>query len=172
MSRSNSIVFLVLSGLFLYFGFGREWGYVSGDVWQHLTFHFAHANIFHWMCNAYCLYLILTRRNDEWWWWIVSYVLATLASFAIPAHNPVMGFSGVLCAFVGMTLSNVKKISWKNVAMAFLYLAIGTLFMRDLAVLLHFASMALGFGAGWVSWQRKDYVRTKQMNKILDDEDE
>ena len=131
---------------FVFFRFDCEkWGLVTGCDWtNHLTFNFVHANIFHLACNAYCMLLMMWSQNVKWWWWVMAFVLTIIVSFIIPCSSITAGFSGVLFAIVGMSLSQ-GELTLKRCIPVLASLAISVLLAKNLAAAIHIMSCIVGF---------------------------
>lgn len=140
-----------------YFGFNPECGYMSGSPWwTHLTFHFAHGNIFHLAANMLVLFLLLpypsspshkSHKSHQWLLWPLSFLIATACSFLISTPKPTVGLSGILFAYYGIIfLKGGPK--WKPLLHTIIYMAVSCLFVTRMAVGLHFICLFMGALAG------------------------
>ena len=144
MKPNNIILYIVVLAL-VFFGFNPDWGYMSGSPWwTHITYNFAHANIFHLAANLLVAFLILFNRNDKWWLWLVSFVVATACSFIISTPKPTAGLSGILFAYYGIIFLKDGP-QWKPLLQTIIYMAVSCLFASRIAVGLH--CICLFFGA-------------------------
>lgn len=94
-----------------YYPVGETDGHTIGMIWEHLLWPMSHANVWHLAGNLWVLWW-LKGRLYMW----ESYVMAVLCSFLpvvpglwemLPAGEPAgtvatCGFSGVLCAIIGV----------------------------------------------------------------------
>lgn len=115
-----------------------------------LTCHFFHANIFHFACNAMCLWIMRPSPVQT----IQAFILAVTAMFA--TIEPTIGFSAVLYAYMGMNMFrwNVSMADWAMFAVANFI----TIFIPGVAFATHLAAFTLGF----FTW-----VLEKQMKTLL-----
>lgn len=132
-----------------FFGFNPEWGYLSGSPWwTHLTFHFAHGNIFHLAANMLVVFMLIFNRHDKWWLWPVCYVVATLCSFCVGTNKPTVGLSGMLFAYYGIIFMK-DGMQFKPLLHTLLYLVVSSAFVSSfMAVALHFVCLMAGWLAG------------------------
>jgi len=142
--KPNQVILYVLVLACAYFGFNADWGYMSGSPWwTHLTFHFAHGNIFHLAANMLVAFLLLFNRNDKWWLWPVSFLVATACSFIISTPKPTVGLSGMLFAYYGIIFLK-DGAQWKPLLHTIIYMAVSSLFVTRMAVGLHFICLFIG----------------------------
>ena len=147
--KPNQVILDVLVLACAYFGFDADWGYMSGSPWwTHLTFHFAHGNIFHLAANMLVLFLLLQFNCGKGWWhWPLCYLIATACSFIISTPKPTVGLSGILFAYYGIIfLKDGPK--WKPLLHTLIYMAVSCIFVTRMAVGLHFICLFMGALAG------------------------
>ena len=115
-----------------------------------LICHFFHANIFHWFCNAMVLWMMRPNPKQITY----AFVLAVWAMFF--TMTPTIGFSAVIYAYIGMNIIrwNVSLIDWAT----FLVANFITIFIPDVAFVVHLAAFQLGISA---------YIIDRQINRIL-----
>lgn len=143
MKPNNIILYIVVLAL-VFFGFNPDWGYMSGSPWwTHITYNFAHANIFHLAANMLVAFLLLFNRNDKWWLWPVSFLVATACSFIISTPKPTVGLSGMLFAYYGIIFLK-DGAQWKPLLQTVVYMAVSCLFVSRMAVGLHFICLFIG----------------------------
>lgn len=143
MKPNNIILYIVVLAL-VFFGFNPDWGYMTGSpFWTHLTYHFAHGNIFHLAANTLVAFLLLFNRNDKWWLWPVSFLVATACSFIISTPKPTVGLSGMLFAYYGIIFLK-DGAQWKPLLQTVVYMAVSCLFVSRMAVGLHFICLFIG----------------------------
>lgn len=105
MTQRDKIVFVTACCLMVAGGFRTEWGVTwRCPWWHHLTFHFVHGNIFHLAGNILVLWLYCKGSVAKPSEWIAAFASATALSFAIPASNPLVGFSGIIMFVYGLLL--------------------------------------------------------------------
>lgn len=158
--KPNAIILYVLVLALAFFNFNPDWGYMSGSPWwTHLTFHFAHGNIFHLAANLLVVFLLLpyqsyksyksypSHKSHHWLLWPISYLIATACSFLISTPKPTVGLSGILFAYYGIIfLKDGPK--WKPLLQTIIYMAVSCIFASRMAVDLHFICLFMGALAG------------------------
>lgn len=142
--KPNQIILYILVLATAFFGFNTEWGYLSGSAWwTHLTFHFAHGNIFHLAANMLVAFILLFNRNDKWWLWPVSLAIATAFSFIISTQKPTVGLSGIIFAYYGIIFMKDGP-QWKQLLQTIVYMAVSCLFASRMAIGLHCICIFVG----------------------------
>lgn len=147
--KPNAIILYIIVLACAFFGFDAYWGYMSASPWwSHLTFHFAHGNIFHLAANMLVAFLLLFNRKDPWWLWPMSLVIASACSFAVCTPNPTVGLSGMLFAYYGIIFMK-DGMQFKPLVHTLLYLVVSSAFVSSfMAVELHFICLSFGWLAG------------------------
>lgn len=112
------------------------------------TCHFFHANLFHFACNAMCLWLMRPSPMQI----AMAFPLAVISMFA--TIEPTIGFSAVLYAYMGMNIFrwNVSLIDWAM----FIVANIVSAFIPGVAFGVHLAAFVLGF----LAWLWMKQIRT------------
>lgn len=102
MNRYNNFIILFVVVIYIVF---PQTGYVwNGSVLGHFTYPFCHANVFHLVCNCFCLWLFRQPLNYNAW------LIAMLCSFfPCLATEPTMGMSGALFAHIGITWARLNR---------------------------------------------------------------
>lgn len=151
------------------FGFDTQWGYQADSAWwTHLTYHFAHGNIFHLAANMLVVFLLLFNRRDGWWMWVVSYAVATLCSFMVSTPKPTAGLSGMLFVYYGMVFLK-DGVRWKPLLQTAALLLVSCLFASRLAIGLHvFCLLAGTLVGGTVSMLNEIKTKSKMYNDERD----
>ena len=110
------------------------------SLYQNFIYMFAHANVFHLLCNIFALYVLLrkTKFGRQVMLLSIGYCIAVMSSFIIPISIPVVGFSSVIFALMGLLLR-----WWKYMALILLQIAL-TMFFPNIAWLLHLVCFLLG----------------------------
>lgn len=136
--KPNLIILYLLVLAIAFFNFNPDWGYMSGSAWwTHLTFHFAHANVFHLAANLLVLFLLLPfNGSNNWWHWPLCYLVATASSFIISTPKPTVGLSGILFAYYGIIFLKDGP-QWKPLLHTIVYMAVSCLFAQRMAIGLH-----------------------------------
>lgn len=92
----------------------------------HLCYHFFHANVFHALCNVWCLLALAFYYDIEDWELLLAFLIAATiplgmisSAFCIlhsAFENPIVGFSGVCFALMGIVYHKVARkryyLSW------------------------------------------------------------
>lgn len=148
MRRIDSAIMLIAMLAFAFFGFDcQRWGVIEGcAIINHMTFNFVHANIFHLVCNAYCMMIMIWSGVGKWRW-LLAVLIASLVSFIVPCHSLTVGFSGVLFVVVGMTLAH-GKLTWNRCLPVIISLAVSILLAKNIAAGIHIMSCIVGFMVG------------------------
>ena len=163
MNKPNLYILYILVLACAFFGLNAEWGYMAGSPWwSHLTFHFAHGNIFHLAANLLVAFLLLLNRKDPWWLWPVCYAVATLCSFSIATSKPTVGLSGLLLAYYGI-ICYKDGAKWRSMLYTLGYMVVSCLFASRLAIGLHFLCFATGAAIGGVMLWLSNIKRKEQM---------
>lgn len=137
----------------LLIGIGNvSWGYYSDSgIFTHLTFHFAHASVWHLAGNALCFY-VLTRRGVYWKELCASFLLATLCSFIAPHKLPTIGMSGLIFALYGIKLSRLSKLSTRFLIQTALVLILPGI-TGKVNVWLHIVCLISGYACAYIQHQ-------------------
>lgn len=118
-----------------------------------LTYHFAHANIFHLICNLMGLWPFKPRLSTA----LVGYVCATLSawvlSLIIPGYGPVCGLSALLFAAFARRYALWHIPIWKIVAVN-----VPFIFIPRVDGLLHLAA----FFTSYLVWKAVESYRNRQ----------
>lgn len=147
--KPNTTILYILVLACAFFDFNPEWGYMSGSPWwAHLTFHFAHGNIFHLAANMLVVFMLLLNRKDKLWLWPVSLIVATLCSFIISTPIPTVGLSGTLFAYYGIIFIKDGP-QLKPFIHTLIYLAVSCIFASRMATGLHFICLFMGALVGF-----------------------
>lgn len=83
----------------------------------HLCYHFFHANVFHAICNIWCLLALAFYYDIEDYELLLAYIIACtfptwnclIAVILLPAGFNVIGFSGVCFALMGIVFYKVAR---------------------------------------------------------------
>lgn len=147
--KPNHIILYIIVLACAFFGFDPKWGYMSASPWwSHITFHFAHGNIFHLAANMLVVFLLLFNRHDKWWLWLMSLVIASACSFAVATPKPTVGLSGMLFAYYGIIFMK-DGMQFKPMLHTLLYLVVSSVFVSSfMAVGLHFLCLMTGWLVG------------------------
>jgi membrane associated rhomboid family serine protease len=134
--------------------------YQGCAVWKCLTYHFFHANIFHCLCNVWCLLSLVFAYPVKGWQMAAAFIIASLYPF-LPSLNsqlstlPTVGLSGVCFALLGMQAFVVgRKLFFFSWVIAFI--AFGFLFPNNNALLhlyCYIAGLTVGFLNSPAPWQ-------------------
>lgn len=144
--KPNQITLYLLTIALAFFNFNSQWGYQSGSAWwTHLTFHFAHANIFHLAANLLVVFLLLpqNQKSRHWLLFPISYLIATACSFIISTHKPTLGLSGILFAYYGIIFLKDGP-QWKPLIHTIIYMVVSCFFASRMAIGLHCICLFIG----------------------------
>ena len=142
--RQRYYIYVCLAALLVLGNFNTSWGYTAeGELYKHLTFHFAHASVWHLACNVLCLY-ILTRHRITWAEMGSSFAIATLSSLIAPHALPTVGLSGAIYALFGMRLARCSNLSRSSLVKFALFLLLPSL-TGKVNVLLHLLCVGVGY---------------------------
>lgn len=136
----------------------------------HLCYHFFHANVFHAICNIWCLLALAFYYDIEDWELLLAFLIASTipvdCEFCIMHYafdKPTIGLSGVCFALMGIVYYKVARkryyLSWiiPIVAVGFI--------IPGMAAGVHLYCFAIGIiasvGAGYVL-RRKRAVQRKE----------
>lgn len=122
----------------------------GSDFSSHFIFHFYHANIWHLLANASCVYVMKKIR------WIEAYLIAVLCSFVIV--NPTIGLSGVLFAAIGI---NIGKNSYTKGLVRCSLSALIFGLLPNVSLLFHLSTLLIGYCYGWIVETWRLYRRCK-----------
>ena len=101
-----------------------------------LTFHCFHANFFHFLANAYALYLIRPNPTDM----LKAFPIAVASSFF--TDTPTIGISAMIYAYIGMNVLkwNVSRIDWY----IFIGANLASALLPNIAFAVHLAAFVIG----------------------------
>lgn len=82
----------------------------------HLCYHFFHANVFHAICNIWCLLALAFYYDIEDWELLLAFIIAASVPSAAMSSQPIVGASGICFALMGIVLYKVARkkyyLSW------------------------------------------------------------
>lgn len=127
-------------------------GIYDGCRWyQHLTYQFFHANIFHLVINLYVMWLCITRFKLSQRQMLMCFIISALPPATLPI--PTIGASGIVYAMLGIINTMVvKKLRFAMWIAA--YIATSALFNCNWSI--HLCCYALGFMSNSITllWTR------------------
>lgn len=121
-----------------------------------ITCHFFHANLFHFACNAMCLWLMRPSPKQ----------IAMAFPFAVFSmlftEEATIGFSAVIYAYLGMNIFrwNISLIDWGTFIVANLISA----FIPGIAFGVHLAAFMFGATTWWFEQRIKRILLTLEYN--------
>ena len=129
----------------------------GGSLSDRLAYPFCHANIFHAMGNAYCLFLVTKSYRMSIAALLTAYAIAVAVPAFVLSTTPTVGLSGMCFALIGLPFWRVRRKLYYN-AWAVGFIAITSIF-NHIAAALHlwclFMGEAVGFLNAPVPWRRK-----------------
>lgn len=132
--------------------------YQDCATWKCLVYHFFHANIFHCLCNVWCLLSLVFAYPVKRWQMAAAFIIASLYPFLPSPLSPLptVGLSGVCFALMGMQAFVVgRKLLFFSWVIAFI--AFGFLFPNNNAILhlyCYIAGLTVGFLNSPAPWQK------------------
>jgi membrane associated rhomboid family serine protease len=131
------------------------------DITARLCYHFFHANVFHAICNIWCLLALAFYYDIEDWELLLAFIIAATVPSVAMASQPIVGASGVCFALMGIVFHKVARkkyyLSWiiPIVAIGFI--------IPGMAATLHLYCFAVGIAVALVySKVRRFVIRKKQ----------
>ena len=100
--------------------------YTGCSIFNRLAYSFFHVNIFHALLNVWCLLSITFRYNLSWVHFMVAYIIAVCYPTLFLEGQPIVGFSGVCFALLGMLSFRVARrlyfqlVIWVNILLGFI----------------------------------------------------
>jgi membrane associated rhomboid family serine protease len=114
----------------------------------HLCYHFFHVNVFHAICNIWCLLALAFYYDIEDWELLLAFIIASTVPSVAMSSQPIVGASGVCFALMGIDYYKVARkryyLSWiiPIVAVGFI--------IPGMAAMLHFYCFIIGITAALV----------------------
>lgn len=127
-------------------------GIYDGCRWyQHLTYQFFHANIFHLAINLYVMWLCVTRFKLSQRQMLMCFIISALTPATL--SMPTIGASGIVYAMLGIINTMVAK-KLRYAMWIAVYIAISALFNCNWSI--HLCCYALGFMSNSITllWTR------------------
>jgi len=126
---------------------------------------FFHASWWHLAVNAIAIWTIFDPRRKFNWSQIVTVYLIAVVVYPL-SFRPVIGFSNVLYAMLGLRTPPLSSPWWKRPeVLAFLILTAAMVFIPRLSATTHVAAFALGMAAA--SAKRKYLYLTRDIRRYL-----
>lgn len=134
---------LIISVLLVTYCLGLP-GYNTHSVWERLVYMFAHDNLFHLACNAWCVWLYFGMDSKRALKMLpVVWLVAALATFGDKTEVMTTGFSGCVCAMNGINLGRKMDIIGAVVFAGIIY--IPSLITDGINNHVHMCSLIYGF---------------------------
>ena len=130
----------------LWIAIGIPYGFALYPLWiRCLTYHFFHANLFHLLANAFCLWQMIKSKRAEWGRLAIAFVIASLIPLVY--HGQIIGFSNILYALTGLSFLTFKKQTrWTFIIASALMLP-----FPQIAGVPHFIALCLGIAIAFVA---------------------
>lgn len=118
-----------------------EW-IVGQDIYIRMVLHhFFHGNLFHLLANLLSLYFILPYLKR--WQVGVGYAIASLSILATAV--PVIGFSNLIYAFIGLRSPSFKSYWWRHSGtIVFLVVTLAMVFIPNISAVTHIICFSAG----------------------------
>lgn len=131
------------------------------DITARLCYHFFHANVFHAICNIWCLLALAFYYDIEDWELLLAFIIAASVPSVAMASQPTVGASGICFALIGIVF---YKVARKRYYLAWFIpvIAIGFI-IPGMAAALHLYCFAVGIAIALVySRVQKFVIRKRQ----------
>lgn len=125
-----------------------------------LCYHFFHANVFHAICNIWCLLALAFYYDIEDWELLLAFLIAATVPSVAMSSQPIVGASGVCFALMGIVFHKVARkkyyLSWivPIVAVGFI--------IPGMAAALHLYCFAVGIAVALVYSRVRQFVIHKR----------
>ena len=118
-----------------------EW-IVGQDIYVRMALHhFFHGNLFHLLANLFSLYFVLPYLKR--WQMGAGYAIASLSVLA--TATPVIGFSNLIYAFIGLRSPSFKSKWWRHSGtMVFLVVTLLMVFIPNISAVTHIVCFSAG----------------------------
>ena len=127
--------------IIFYIPCANDWLFIQSNVVQMLLYHFFHGNIFHLLANGLSFYVIAPKTKT--WQFVVAYAISCLV--ALPISQPMLGFSNIIYALIGIKTPSFDSYWWRNVGtIIFFAVTLLMLFMPNVSGISHIMSFAVG----------------------------
>lgn len=111
-------------------------------IFQALSHHFFHANLFHLIVNSYAIFVLYGRKFSAWEF-LVSFIIASVSFFF--ATRPAIGYSNILYATMGVRTPALRSAWWRSPnTVVFLVVTLAYLFFPSVSATTHIAAFAGG----------------------------
>lgn len=133
---------------------------ISTSAGWPMLHHFFHGNVFHLVSNALAIWFVLKRW--KWREMAFAYTIASLSVLASPV--PVMGFSNMIYALIGLRTPSLDSPWWKNpVTLVFLSVTMIMFLIPGISATTHVISLGMGVIVSsfsrWINGIRNDCRR-------------
>ena len=126
----------------------------DAPLFTHFVYMAGHANILHWLINAWALFVLHNLFTMARW--VMAYICAVVLSFCYYPELPVLGASVFVSFFSGFMLIWLRKrhrlIFWQLLAL----IRIG-FFIPHIAAMYHLAMLLAGLLFNRIEWLIADY---------------
>lgn len=128
----------------------------SAPLYTHFVYPFAHANIFHWACNAWSLLVLHNALRPSRC--LVAYLLAAVVSFLLPSARPVLGASVFVTFFLGFAAAYLWHHDRRALLLTLALLAV-TCVLPQFAAAYHIAMFLLGLAWFFIDSLIRNFIR-------------
>lgn len=149
------VIIVLLLSMQVFFGV-PEYFYGSGQYWlRATTYSFFHANFLHLVINCLAAWTIFQPRYKTSWQQLVTSFLIAVLVYPLSVR-PVIGFSNVLYAMLGLRTPPLKSPWWKqHTVIIFLIVTMAMVFIPRFSATTHIAAFLLGMAGaaakrGWL----------------------
>lgn len=115
-----------------------------------LTYHFFHANFFHFAANALCVAIMRPSPRDI----LMAWIVASIATFLV--LTPTIGFSAIIYSYIGLNIIKwkISIIDWA----IFIASNLLTAFIPNIAFWMHFVAFSIGMTVYYINRKLKDIL--------------
>lgn len=153
IAKIEIVIFGVVCAVMLMLGIDAMLvGVYDGCRWyQHLTYQFFHANIFHLAVNLYVMWLCVTRFKLSQRQMLMCFIISALAPATL--SMPTIGASGIVYAMLGIINTMVAK-KLRFAMWIAVYIAISALFNCNWSIHLYCYALGFMFNSITLLWTR------------------
>lgn len=139
MQKFKILLIILLTFLYIFIEKQEYFGYNNQRTWQHFTYMFFHANIFHLMGNCLAIYFII-YKGKIYYLLPLIYIISVVGSYIDYTSVTTLGISSSIFAMVGINTYFFRK----RIGYIVMILLVGFL-TPHINGMIHFICFALGY---------------------------